>query len=123
MAAQLGPAKGKDFDTGNALGPWIVTTDEIGDPHTLKMDARVNGERWGGGNSGDMHHNGPPSSPTSPPPRRFYAGEVIGSGTVGRAAAWRLVASSSTATWWSWRSSGSACCGTGYWRACEWPTD
>ena len=59
MAAQLGPAKGKDFDTGNALGPWIVTTDEIADPHTLKMDARVNGERWGGGNSGDMHHKWP----------------------------------------------------------------
>ncbi len=36
MAASLGPAKGKDFDTGNVLGPWIVTLDEIGDPHALR---------------------------------------------------------------------------------------
>ncbi|HKS64328.1 MAG TPA: fumarylacetoacetate hydrolase family protein, partial [Xanthobacteraceae bacterium] len=28
----MGPMKGKDFDTGNVLGPWIVTLDEIGDP-------------------------------------------------------------------------------------------
>ena len=47
----MGPMKGKDFDTGNVLGPWIVTRDEIGDPHTLDMEARINGERWGGGNS------------------------------------------------------------------------
>ena len=45
----MGPMKGKDFDTGNVLGPWIVTRDEIGDPHSLAMEARVNGERWGGG--------------------------------------------------------------------------
>ena len=56
MKAGLGPAKGKDFDTGNVFGPWIVTLDEIGDPHALAMEARVNGERWGGGNSRAMHH-------------------------------------------------------------------
>ena len=52
-----GPTKGKDFDTGNVLGPWIVTTDEIGDPQNLAMEVRVNGERWGGGNSSDMVHS------------------------------------------------------------------
>lgn len=35
MEGQLGPAKGKDFDTGNVLGPWIVTADEVGDPYDL----------------------------------------------------------------------------------------
>jgi 2-keto-4-pentenoate hydratase/2-oxohepta-3-ene-1,7-dioic acid hydratase in catechol pathway len=44
MEARLGPAKGKSFDGGNVLGPWIVTPDEIGDPYRLKMEARVNGE-------------------------------------------------------------------------------
>lgn len=44
MEGRLGPAKGKSFDGGNVLGPWIVTPDEIGDPYKLKMDARVNGE-------------------------------------------------------------------------------
>ncbi len=29
MAGQLGPAKGKDFDTGNVIGPWLVTSDEV----------------------------------------------------------------------------------------------
>jgi 2-keto-4-pentenoate hydratase/2-oxohepta-3-ene-1,7-dioic acid hydratase in catechol pathway len=83
MAGQLGPAKGKDFDTGNALGPWIVTPDAIGDPHNLNMDARVNGERWGGGNSRDMHHKWPAILAHISASETLYAGEVIGSGTVG----------------------------------------
>jgi 2-keto-4-pentenoate hydratase/2-oxohepta-3-ene-1,7-dioic acid hydratase in catechol pathway len=83
MTAQLGPAKGKDFDTGNVLGPWIVTLDEIGDPHALAMDARVNGERWGGGNSRDMHHKWPAILAHISQSETIYAGEVIASGTVG----------------------------------------
>jgi 2-keto-4-pentenoate hydratase/2-oxohepta-3-ene-1,7-dioic acid hydratase in catechol pathway len=83
MAGQLGPAKGKDFDTGNALGPWIVTTDEIGDPHNLRMEARINGERWGGGSSHDMHHKWPAILAHISKSETLYAGEVIGSGTVG----------------------------------------
>jgi 2-keto-4-pentenoate hydratase/2-oxohepta-3-ene-1,7-dioic acid hydratase in catechol pathway len=83
MAAQLGPAKGKDFDTGNVLGPWIVTADEIGNPYDLRMDARVNGERWGGGNSGSMHHKWPAILAHISQSETLYAGEIIGSGTVG----------------------------------------
>ncbi len=83
MTAQLGPAKGKDFDTGNVLGPWIVTLDEIGDPHALAMDARVNGERWGGGNSRDMHHSFSAILAHISRSETIRAGEVIGSGTVG----------------------------------------
>jgi 2-keto-4-pentenoate hydratase/2-oxohepta-3-ene-1,7-dioic acid hydratase in catechol pathway len=37
-----GPCKSKDFNTGNAIGPWIVTTDEISDPYDLTMTSRVN---------------------------------------------------------------------------------
>ncbi|MBI2291637.1 MAG: fumarylacetoacetate hydrolase family protein, partial [Betaproteobacteria bacterium] len=29
MQGMLGPTKGKDFDTGNAMGPWLVTADEM----------------------------------------------------------------------------------------------
>src|SRR5215470_144299 len=83
MAGRLGPAKGKDFDGGNVLGPWIVTLDEIGDPHALKMEARVNGERWGGGNSGSMHHKFPDILAHISNSETLHAGEVIGSGTVG----------------------------------------
>ena len=47
----LGPAKGKDFDTSNVMGPCLVTADELPDPYNLNMVARVNGEEWGRGNS------------------------------------------------------------------------
>jgi 2-keto-4-pentenoate hydratase/2-oxohepta-3-ene-1,7-dioic acid hydratase in catechol pathway len=83
MAGRLGPAKGKDFDGGNVLGPWIVTRDEIGDPHALDMEVRVNGERWGGGNSGRMHHKFPDILAHISDCETLHAGEVIGSGTVG----------------------------------------
>jgi len=35
---------GKSFDTHGPLGPWIVTPDEVGDPHSLDLETRVNGE-------------------------------------------------------------------------------
>lgn len=47
----MGPAKGKSFDTGTAIGPWLVTPDEVGNPYNLEMQARVNGEVWSRGNS------------------------------------------------------------------------
>ena len=54
MAGQLGPAKGKDFDTGNVIGPWLVTADEIPDPYNLTMTVRVNGKERSRGNSGGI---------------------------------------------------------------------
>jgi 2-keto-4-pentenoate hydratase/2-oxohepta-3-ene-1,7-dioic acid hydratase in catechol pathway len=35
---------GKSFDTHGPMGPWIVTADEIPDPHALKLRCYVNGE-------------------------------------------------------------------------------
>lgn len=35
---------GKSFDTHGPIGPWIVTADEIGDPHTLDIKTWVNEE-------------------------------------------------------------------------------
>ncbi len=35
---------GKSFDTHGPLGPWIVTADEIADPHALRVRCWVNGE-------------------------------------------------------------------------------
>jgi 2-keto-4-pentenoate hydratase/2-oxohepta-3-ene-1,7-dioic acid hydratase in catechol pathway len=34
---------GKSFDTHGPLGPWLVTADEIGDPHALDLWLTVNG--------------------------------------------------------------------------------
>lgn len=35
---------GKSWDTHGPMGPWIVTGDEIGDPHALDLKTWVNGE-------------------------------------------------------------------------------
>ena len=83
MQGQLGPAKGKDFDTGNAFGPWITTADEIGDPQDLDMTARVNGETWSRGNTRDMKHGFRDIVAYASQEETFYRGEILGSGTVG----------------------------------------
>lgn len=36
---------GKSFDTHAPFGPWIVTADEMGDPHTLGLRCFVNGQK------------------------------------------------------------------------------
>lgn len=36
---------GKSFDTHAPMGPWIVTADELGDPHGLGIRCFVNGEK------------------------------------------------------------------------------
>ena len=48
---------GKSFDTHGPIGPWIVTADEIGDPHSLRLRAWVNGELRQDNNTANMIHN------------------------------------------------------------------
>ncbi len=83
MPGKLGPAKGKDFDTGNVMGPCLVTLDEIEDPYNLTMIARVNGEEWGRGNTQDMHWQFEDVIAHISQDETLYPGEVLGSGTVG----------------------------------------
>lgn len=35
---------GKSFERSGAFGPWMVTADQIPDPHALELTTRVNGE-------------------------------------------------------------------------------
>jgi 2-keto-4-pentenoate hydratase/2-oxohepta-3-ene-1,7-dioic acid hydratase in catechol pathway len=71
----------KAIDTFCPLGPWIVTPDEIGDPHDLRMELRVNGEVRQTSHSGNM-------SVTIPEILSHYsalgysAGDVVSTGTV-----------------------------------------
>jgi 2-keto-4-pentenoate hydratase/2-oxohepta-3-ene-1,7-dioic acid hydratase in catechol pathway len=83
MPGLLGPAKGKDFDTGNAIGPWIVTPDELSDPYGLQMVVRVNGEERGRGNSSAMQHRFEDMIPHVSQAETLHVGEFLGSGTVG----------------------------------------
>lgn len=48
---------GKSFDTHGPIGPWIVTDDEIADPHALEMVLTVNGEERQRKSTGDMIYN------------------------------------------------------------------
>ena len=45
---------GKGFDTHGPIGPWIVTDDEIADPHDLTLHLTVNGEERQRTSTGDM---------------------------------------------------------------------
>lgn len=48
---------GKSFDSHGPIGPWMVTADEIADPHNLAMRMIVNGETVQSANTGLMIHN------------------------------------------------------------------
>jgi 2-keto-4-pentenoate hydratase/2-oxohepta-3-ene-1,7-dioic acid hydratase in catechol pathway len=48
---------GKSFDTHGPLGPWLVTADELGDPHDLSIRTHVNDELRQNGNTRDMIFN------------------------------------------------------------------
>ncbi|WP_232050011.1 fumarylacetoacetate hydrolase family protein [Actinoplanes sp. OR16] len=76
----------KGIDTFCPIGPWIVTADEIGDPHKLAMELRVNGEVRQSGNTDQLllpiphlvaHHS----------PQGYSAGDIITTGTISGVAA------------------------------------
>ncbi|OYQ31381.1 2-hydroxyhepta-2,4-diene-1,7-dioate isomerase [Niveispirillum lacus] len=46
--------KGKGCDTFGPVGPWVVTSDEVGDPQNLSMWLEVNGHRYQNGSSKTM---------------------------------------------------------------------
>lgn len=48
---------GKSFDTHGPIGPWIVTADEVADPHDLDLKCFVNGEQRQSSNTSQMIAN------------------------------------------------------------------
>jgi 2-keto-4-pentenoate hydratase/2-oxohepta-3-ene-1,7-dioic acid hydratase in catechol pathway len=83
MDGRLGPAKGKSFDSGNVLGPWIVTKDEIPDPFALKVKVSINGEIRGQNDGKEMIHDFAKMIEYVSEDETLQAGEVFGSGTYG----------------------------------------
>jgi acylpyruvate hydrolase len=47
-------ARAKGLDTFAPCGPWLVTTDELTDPHSLDISLRVNGETRQQSNTSDL---------------------------------------------------------------------
>jgi len=81
MGGRLGPAKGKDFDGGNAIGPVLVTPDEIPDPYKLYMKARINGEEVSYGHTRGMRWTFEELIAYVSQDETLYPGEFFGSGT------------------------------------------
>jgi len=93
MILNLGPSKGKDFAT--AIGPWLVTVDELeefvvpaGDGHTgkswnLPMKCFVNDKQVSEGNLADMNWTFAEIIERASYGVNLYPGDIIGSGTVG----------------------------------------
>ena len=90
MKMNLGPAKGKDFAT--ALGPWLVTKDELEDRLSpspkgnvlhARMTARLNGELLSDGDASEMDWTFAQVVQRAADGVVLEPGEVIGSGTVG----------------------------------------
>jgi fumarylacetoacetate (FAA) hydrolase len=83
MQIGLGPAKGKDFAT--ALGPVLVSPDELPSDLNLRAVARVNGEVRTDSRTGAMHYSWDELlAAAARNTTGLTAGEIIGSGTVGR---------------------------------------
>jgi len=83
MGVGLGPAKGKDFAT--ALGPVLVSPDELPADLDLRAIARINGEVRTDTRTGAIHYSWDRLIETAARNTPgLIAGEVIGSGTVGR---------------------------------------
>jgi 2-keto-4-pentenoate hydratase/2-oxohepta-3-ene-1,7-dioic acid hydratase in catechol pathway len=71
----------KAIDTFCPLGPWIVTPDEVGDPHDLNMELRVNGESRQVSNMNHMSTT-VPEVLAHYSPLGYSAGDVLSLGTV-----------------------------------------
>jgi 2-keto-4-pentenoate hydratase/2-oxohepta-3-ene-1,7-dioic acid hydratase in catechol pathway len=76
----MGPAKAKDWDGSNVLGPCIVTADEL-NPANVRMVVRVDGEVWGEDTSAHMHHTFADLIFYASQAQTLYPGDVFGSGT------------------------------------------
>lgn len=76
----------KAIDTFCPLGPWIVTADEISDPHNLAMELRVNGQPRQKSHSSKMSVK-IPQILSHYSPMGYSAGDVVSTGTVSGVAA------------------------------------
>ncbi len=81
---RLGPFKSKDFDTAGAMGPCIVTSDELTGHPSLEMECRVNGVTVQKGNTKDMIWKVAQLVSYTSKDQTIYPGTVILSGNPGK---------------------------------------
>jgi 2-keto-4-pentenoate hydratase/2-oxohepta-3-ene-1,7-dioic acid hydratase in catechol pathway len=76
----------KAIDTFCPIGPYILTADEVGDPHDLEMELRVNGELRQKSNTSKMSVS-IPQLIAYHSPQIYSAGDLVTTGTVAGVAA------------------------------------
>lgn len=73
--------KGKSLDGSYPMGPWIVTTDDLPDPHSLRITSRVNGETKQDSNTDKMIFNIPAMIAYLSRGMTLLPGDIISTGT------------------------------------------
>ncbi len=74
---------GKSFDTHGPIGPWIVTPDEVGDPHVLELKTWVNGELRQHSNTRELIYDCFDQVATLSTAFTLEPGDVVATGTPG----------------------------------------
>ena len=73
--------KGKSLDGTCPMGPWIVTPDEVPDPHALRLTTKVNGVLKQDGRTSDMIFNIPVTLEWLSKGLTLLPGDIISTGT------------------------------------------
>lgn len=74
-------SKGKSSDNFGPIGPWLVTRDEVADPHDLHMWLKVNGEKVQDGSTATMVYQIPFLVSYLSQFFTLHPGDVISTGT------------------------------------------
>lgn len=81
--ADVQNTRGKGFDTFLPMGPYLVTKDEVKDPHDLKVELRVNGRVLQTSNTRELVHNVPQLVAFCSQVFTLEPGDVVATGTPG----------------------------------------
>jgi 2-keto-4-pentenoate hydratase/2-oxohepta-3-ene-1,7-dioic acid hydratase in catechol pathway len=84
------PGRWKNFDTFSPMGPFLVTTDEVPDPHNLKLDAHLNGQLVQDGSSSDAVYQIPELIEYLSAAHTLEPGDIISIGTVPAVEPWKM---------------------------------
>jgi len=84
------PGRWKNFDTFSPMGPYLVTADEVPDPHNLALEAHLNGELVQQGSSSDVVYRIPELIEYLSAAHTLEAGDIISIGTVPAVEPWKM---------------------------------
>ena len=84
------PGRWKNFDTFSPMGPFLVTPEEVPDPHDLQLTARLNGDLVQSGTTGDYVYRVPNLIAYLSAAHRLEPGDIISLGTVPAVEPWTM---------------------------------